>query len=769
MKTKLIFVAVSSLFGLMSAFEGIASTIIFLLLLFGLWVIKKINPKFIVILLLFYTLYFMIGYFTISTSHSTLSPLQTQFFIQFTDEINIDGDRFKAIVVNVEKKEKLVLTYKIPTQIVKKELENKLLIENICPVTGNLQTPAVPRNQNAFNYKDYLMQKQIYWELQITNWDFSNCKQSSYSLLDRIKILRLKGISQIERNFPKELSPLAAALIFGTRELLSEETLTAYQRLGVIHLISISGLHVALLINFIFYLGIKLGAVREKLSKILIFCLPVYAIVTGATPSVNRAVIMAMLILIFTNHFSLKLTSIDGLSISLLFLITINPYVIYHIGFQLSFIVTLALLLSTSILSTYTSSVGKMALISYISQVSALPFLLYYFFEIPLLSIMANFIFIPLFSFIFLPGVLLLFLIQFISTDGFHFLAFFLTLLADHSNCLAEYISEFSWTRFITGRPSNPLIFFYIGSIIFSFILWEKEQRLRLHLLFPWLVLFVQLLLPFVNSEGEVTFIDVGQGDSILIKLPNNQGNYLIDTGGKIPFKVPDWKQRKNSFDVGKDVLIPFLKAKGISQLDLLILTHGDMDHIGSSLVLLKEVKVKKILLPSTMVKSPLEKEIVKEANKLNIEVLYVSEGVNWEVRRNKFMIISPPHHFIGERNEGSIVIYSKIGGKKWLFTGDLGIEGERSILKKFPNLKVDVLKVGHHGSRNSTYEAFIKQIKPKYSIISVGEKNGFGHPHMEVLKILEEEGSKIIRTDNSGGISYYFEGERGTFSSVLP
>ncbi|HYK73066.1 MAG TPA: ComEC/Rec2 family competence protein, partial [Pseudoneobacillus sp.] len=513
MKEKLVFATLSALLGIISAFEGIWILVIFLLFLYGLWSIKKVNNKLILLFTLFYVFYYFASDLSIKQNTSTLPPLKTQFLVQFSDEVKIDGDRLRAIVSDLETKEKMVLTYKIPTQMLKEQLINTSLLKNICSISGELETPGLSRNLNSFNYRKYLKQKHIFWELNVTSWNISSCTRSRFTMLDHLKMMRINGISEIEKNFPKELAPIAAALIFGTRELLTEETLTAYQRLGVIHLISISGLHVALLVSLIFYIGIRLGAIKEKLSKILIVVLPFYAIITGATPSVNRAVIMAVLILITTNFQSLyQLKSVDGLCFSFLLLTITNPYMIYNIGFQLSFIVTFALLLSTFILSNYSSSLSKLVFTSYISQVAALPLLLYHFFEIPLLSILANLLYIPLYSFIFLPGLLFLFIIQFISMDVFHFFAFFLTLLADNSSRLAEYISAFSWTRLVPGRPSLLFTSFYVISIFISFYSWDRGRQSRIYLSLPWLVLSLQLLLPNIYSEGAVTFIDVGQG-----------------------------------------------------------------------------------------------------------------------------------------------------------------------------------------------------------------------------------------------------------------
>jgi competence protein ComEC len=535
-------------------------------------------------------------------------------------------------------------------------------------------------------------------------------------------------------------------------------------------LISISGLHVALLVGLIFYIGIRVGIVREKLSRTLVMILPVYAILTGATPPVNRAVIMTMMILAVTSlKFPIKLRSIDGLCVSFLFLSIQNPIIIYNIGFQLSYIVTLSLLLSLSIVTKYQSNLSKMMITSYISQASALPFLLYHFYEIPLFSLIANILYIPLYSFIFLPGLILLFLLQFLSNELFQFLTLLLSYLIGISDRLAGILSSILWTRSIPGKPSLLFLILYTISILVSFYGWGKSLRLRASLTLPWIVLSAHLLSPILSPEGEVTVIDVGQGDSIFIKLPYNRGNYLIDTGGNIVFPEAEWKRRKNKYDVGQDVLVPFLKSKGVQSLDLLILTHGDLDHIGGSFSLLNELKVKKIVLPSVLEKSLPEKKLIKLAETKNIAVSYVNEGVGWKMKNSEFFVLSPPPKYLGEKNDGSIVLYAKIGGVNWLFTGDLGKEGEKHLIEKYPKLAFDILKVGHHGSRTSTSAEFIQHFRPKYSIISVGEKNGFGHPHSDVLNNLKAGGSEILRTDIHGGITFYFRGERGTFYKSIP
>jgi competence protein ComEC len=278
------------------------------------------------------------------------------------------------------------------------------------------------------------------------------------------------------------------------------------------------------------------------------------------------------------------------------------------------------------------------------------------------------------------------------------------------------------------------------------------------------IILIFQYNINRLSSNGGITYVDVGQGDSILIQLPYNGGNYLIDTGGILSFQKEPWQMKESEFDTGKDILLPFLKSKGIRKLDKLILTHADFDHIGGSKAILTTLPVESLIMPLGQ-NADFEKFSWLNQKEVDAIKLIVQEGDSWVVGENSFQVIHPklPN---GDKNSSCIVLYAQINGIKFLFTGDADIAAEDEMLSKY-TLKVDVLKAGHHGSKTSTGKSFLKNLNPKVSIISVGENNRYGHPSPELLKELQENQIQIFRTDIDGSINFDFK--KGTFKTFPP
>ncbi|WP_258535638.1 DNA internalization-related competence protein ComEC/Rec2 [Bacillus sp. 03113] len=765
-----VYFAAAALLGLLVEFvDKIFFIMIFFILLYYVKINKSFSYKKLLILMVVFIVYFLLGHAELKQNHTVIPEQAKYFSVLFTDTVKIDGDRLYTYGNELKYDESIVLTYQIKSEEEKKKLQDVKLAGSVCPLIGVLEEPEPSRNQNAFHYKNYLNRKHIHWILKLNQFDPALCKPQKNSLISFLQSLRQKGISLIQKNFPKETIPISIALVFGEREFMDSDLSQAYRELGIVHLLAISGSNVGVVVWIVFIISIRLGITREKIQLYLIFFLPFFAVLAGNDPPVNRAVLMAMFVL-FGKKWgkSWELLSIDYLSIAFLFYLFFSPFDIFNIGFQLSFIICFSLFLSSSILQKCTQPFWKMIFLSFIAQLTTAPILLFHFYELPVTAIFTNMIFVPIYSFVLFPYVLCLLPLQMLFGEYVSFLFFPFTFFVQMTNDLAILLSRFPLNTVVLGKPNLFVLYAYILTIPSSFRYFEKKKH-PYYFFIPVVIMFIQYMLPFLSPVGEITMIDVGQGDSIFIQEPFGKGNYLIDTGGTISFQTEHWRKKDSSFEVGKDTVVPFLKSKRVTIIDKLILTHGDMDHIGGALSIINDIKIKEIILPIAKDRSDLEREIMEKAVEKKIKVTFVHSNQGWTSGDSTFKVLSPMKEESGSKNDGSVVLYTILGGKKWLFTGDLEENGEKQLMDKYPELDIDILKVAHHGSDSSTSQLFLEHVSPKFALISSGIHNRYGHPHKEIIGRLKEKNITILRTDHHGAITYTFIGNSGTFSTVNP
>lgn len=764
-----IYFAFVSFLALIIAFQTniVFKASLFLCLILFLYV-KRFSKREVVIILVIVGVFYSKTTIDIIRNDSVFHGDETQFSVLFQESVSIDGSLLKGYVKDTTG-EKLYIKYRMNSEQEKDHFNEERLVGYSCQLTGSLKPVNGQTNPNAFDFKAYLNHHQIHWQLEVEQW--SRCKERTGPIL-LIKKQRQRAINLLETYFPESVASLASALLFGERQILDPSLEKSYQKLGIIHLLAISGANVALYVSIIHYLGVRVGVTRERMMVVLLLYLPIFIYLSGASPSVLRAAMMMFLFLFFRLISRSRLAELDSCSMVFMVYVFVSPYLLFDVGFQLSFSVTFALLLSTKeILKPSQSPFSLLLKASFISQLSSLPIILYHFYEFSLLSLLANLVYIPVYSFIITPlfiGLFFLFLIL-----GKHFL-FVLNYVQNGFTILNQItlgLASIPYQTVTIGRPSIWMLLILIFSIVFFFYYWEKEKT-RKRKLVATLPLLITLTLSFclshVSLSGQITIVDVGQGDSIVIQDGFLKETYVIDTGGTVSFQEEEWEKPKDPFEVGKDVLIPFLRGKGVSTIDKLILTHGDMDHIGGAKSVLETMKVKELILPFVSDRSSLENELIDLARKKKITVIFVKNGMSWKENGAVFNIINPIMEQ-EERNNNSVVIHVKLGGLFWLFTGDLEETGEERLLHEYPALPVDVLKIGHHGSKSSTSPQLLDAYHPKVAIISVGKTNRFGHPHQEVLDRLKERNIKIFRTDTDGAITYTFQKGIGTFSPHIP
>ncbi|MFB6803282.1 DNA internalization-related competence protein ComEC/Rec2 [Peribacillus butanolivorans] len=768
MARQLLFLAVSATFGVSAhSFFSVRLLIIFLIFLCFIYYSSAGKGKTLILHVVIMGIF--LGSATAS-EHRNISSYQgteSRFVITFTDQPKIDGNLLKGFIIS-EQGERLMLRYKVDSEQEKEKLNQYLRIGLSCPAEGDLQVPDKHRNENSFDYQRYLLQQNTHWIFKASSISFSKCKKVGNSIVVSIRNLRMKGISYIKKHFPEESSGFVTALIFGDQTDIDEGDLTNYQRLGLVHLLAISGLHVSFLTGMLFYLGIRFGVTRERMMIAILIFLPIYMILSGASPSVMRSCLMAMvffLLMLFKKRISAGAT-IGTVYMTLLFF---QPLMLYNIGFQLSFAVTFSIIMSSKIFLQYPQKTLQLFIVSSICQLAALPILLFHFYEVSFLGVLLNVLYVPLYSIILLPFSLITLFIHLLLPVLGQPLISLLNFTFLLSNKVADAASDLPLASIPFGKPLFIMMLLLVVAVLGLFLTWEKSfSKCKIWCGIMILLLLFQYNLQKLSPFGEVQVIDVGQGDSILITLPFNRGNYLIDTGGQITFPMEMWKKKRKTYNTADDIIIPLLKSKGIHHLDKLILTHADADHIGSAKELIENFKVKEIVIGGWSEDDYRDKDFVSIARDKRVKVTVVQRGEHWKVGEAEFFVLDP-HKKEENKNDSSIVLYTELGGLSWVFTGDMGEEGEKELMDTYPQLRAHILKVGHHGSKTSSSKPFLEQLQPKAALISVGKENRYGHPHEQVIEALKEYNIYLFRTDEDGSIIYKYYKSEGTFRKTIP
>ncbi|MDM5199783.1 DNA internalization-related competence protein ComEC/Rec2 [Fictibacillus enclensis] len=672
---------------------------------------------------------------------------------------DIDGDllsfRFKL------KEETVIVRQKISSQEHQKSLRGQLKAGMVCQFQGKLEHPTGQENFAGMNYSEYLRKQGIHWLVTGKAMLTSQCKSQDRSFFDHLISFRSKEIQFIERIYPEEISSLLNALVFGYRDHIPDKINEAYQRLGLSHLLAVSGLNVAILSGMLFVLLLRAGVTREQAAVCIAAILPLYIFLTGGEASIVRAGMMGMCIVLL-QLYKTEVHPLAIISCVCLVMLLINPYYAFQLGFQLSFLNVFALMVSSRfIFIRYSSYWVQIFMSSLICQLVSYPLIITSFYEVSLWSLPLNHLFIPLLSIIALPSASLGVLFSFVSVSLAKLLFYPAVLVLKFTNHTLLGLDHDTYAMTF-GKP--PFIMFpvYFAGILYFLICLEKGGLTRM-LIPPLLCLFSAGILHWnihlFDIKARVTYLNVGQGDSTLIELPFRKGVYLIDTGGTIHFPTEAWKKRRKEYDVTKEVVLPALKARGIREIDKLILTHGDMDHIGGAQTLLSGIKVKEVLFPKGTIKEPLETRVLYEAAKRHVPITVTQRGKSWSAGGGGVFEVLSPYGDETESNARSIVIRAQINATSFLFTGDLEERGEQRILRERQPTEATFLKAGHHGSKTSSSAAFIDQVKPSYALISAGKNNRYGHPHPEVLKRFLDRWVKTIRTDEQGDVEITVSG----------
>ena len=639
------------------------------------------------------------------------------------------------ITLELKSKENIIINYYVDTYDELNKLNDTLYEGIIITAHGTLNQPSNNTIPNAFNYKKYLKSKKIYYTFKADALEVVGQNSNIYYQFKHWLSKRIQSIDD---------TGYIKAFVLGSKSEIDEDIFKTYQNNGITHLFAISGMHISLFSSILLFLLKKIHLKDNQAYPIILLFLLGYTFLVSFTASVVRAFTLYLL-LYLNKRLKLGIKTTKTFIYTILLILFLNPFFILDIGFLYSSLTSFGLILFSSYLKT-SNKVLALFQVSLIALLFSLPITINNFYEYNFLSILANIVIVPLVSTIIYPLSLITLIFPF-----FHpILKFFITILESISTIL----NRITWFKIILPKMPYFLIISYYFIIYLLFI--TKKKRYVIFLII--LLLGYKLSFNF-DSNFYVYYLDVGQGDSILLINPRSRKATLIDTGGKKSVSYNEFPP--NEYHVSNNI-ITFLKSINISKINTLITTHGDYDHMVESLNIVNNFKVGDVILNCGSL-NELEQNLITLLDKKHIKY---SKCINQlDISPIKLYFLNSGKY--DNENDNSNVIYLKDNEIKFLFMGDASKVVEQDLLSRYSLKDIDFLKVGHHGSKTSSSKEFIEEINPNYSIISVGKNNRYGHPNKEVLENLKD--SKIYRTDQDGSIMFKIKSNKFKIETCSP
>jgi competence protein ComEC len=545
------------------------------------------------------------------------------------------------------------------------------------------------------------------------------------------------------------------ALLLGERGRMDETATLALQKSGLYHLIAISGAHIAI-ISFLLFGLLRLCRIPRRPSyAVLIVLLVFFAMLVEGRASVFRATIMAIVYLVGRLLWK-KANFLNTISFSAFLLLLANPFSLFDMGFELTYAATLSIILFfprlVRFLPRLPLRLTELFTLSLTAQLGVLPFIARSFHRVAFASLFLNLLAMPLIGLIMGIGLAYLafsFLSAFMANSLAQVLTFLIRLFLGLTRLL-EAIPAFSYR--VPTPPLGMIIGYFTCLLLLVVPTRFKRQRLlTLALFLAFLFILITYPFPAKSSPGlRLTFLDVGQGDSILVEFPGRK-KMLVDGGG-VPVA---------GFYIGEQVVSPFLWSKGIKRIDYVVLTHAHPDHMNGLLAVARNFRIGQFWEAF----SPLENSAYDELKSSlgpTVTQKRVFQGFKYQEGEVRLEALNPEAGGPSVQtvnNEDSVVLRVSLDAISFLLAADIGYPAEGKILKKGLEVRSQVLKSPHHGSRSSSSAPFLERVRPRIIVIMAGRNNPYGVPNREVLDLYESVGAKIFRTDADGAVEISSDG----------
>ena len=690
----------------------------------------------------------------------------------------------------------------------------------IC-MSGTVSVPDSATNPGTFDQYIYLRNKGYY--LCISNGTIESGNHRPYSIEGFLYGIKNRCTKIIDNSFDSESAGIVKAMLVADKSTLDKNIKKLYSENGIAHIMAISGVHVAIIgmTLYGFLRKLRIGRLISGTFSIAIIIL--YGIMTGMSSSTERAVIM-LILSIAAEYFGRKTDAPTSMGFAMIIMVLGNPYVILDAGFQLSFAaitgVTVVAPQLRKLLRMFKRfikeadekkkqkhkkimSLRKMIIklidalvVGIASFITTTPVIIYYYYQFPPYSIFINLIVIPLVSLI-VGGSILVVLTGLFFTGAAVVMTYPVRLILFGYKYLCIFASGLPGASVLVGHISIGMVFVYYLSVILIFAILrmirigktEREGPILYLMLAAVLFLTVVYEVYSYDKSLKIVYMDVGQGDGVLLRT-SGHGGILIDGGSS------------SNKRVGEYVMVPVLKYYGVSEIEYAFVSHGDVDHVSGLEYLLNEeqsgVHVVNLVLPEYGDQDALQ-ELKSEATANNVNIIYMKPGDNITYNHQHAETINIeclyPDEEAGQgvldTNNLSMILKTTItwdvreadienlnkssdsdASLSLLFVGDVGIAAEKRLIELYgknslgeisDSIACDILKVGHHGSRNSSGSDFLKRVSAMYGIISCGKDNRYGHPHAETLERLKMADTKYMTTKEHGAIILSIE--RGDWS----
>lgn len=574
---------------------------------------------------------------------------------------------------------------------------------------------------------------------------------------------RLDGVYQ--KLFDEENASLADAMVLGDKTNLDSDIKELYRQNGIAHLIAISGLHIAMIGGTIYqFLRRKSGSFGMAAILGGGFII-LYGMMTGLSGSTLRAVIM-LLVMIGAEVTGRRYDILSAIALALLVMLIRNPYQMFQAGFLLSFGAVLGITWLVPVWNIYFEKLPRWLSglgVSISVQIITLPVMLWFFYEIPVWGFLLNLIVVPLMS-ILLACLIFCGLTGVFSLAAGRLFAIPAVWVFKLYKVLCEGSGYLPFHTFCMGRPSVMFIVIYyvlLGMFLLSQCGGMKNGSRKKYGMWCYVISFMILfVVQKIPGNLKICMMDVGQGDGFYIRTPENV-HILMDGGSSTKDRL------------GQYVLDKTVRYFGTRKLDYVFVSHSDKDHYSGILELLQngDIQIEYLVLPAISNPDEAYRLLEQKAKECQTEVIYMETGSRLQIGEVSLECLNPEHRDYTDKNTASLVFLLTFKDFDMLFTSDIDCIAEERLLKQkqFEQYNIEVLKVAHHGSATSSSDKFLKIVDPEVSLVSVAEKNGYGHPAEEVMRRLLQYSDKIYLTKDCGAVTIDTNGRWYRLKTYLP